>query len=76
MTVPADKLPADALPYWRAGLRSDDAIAAAKVARKQFQTQRSRMMAAALAAGVPIGRVAAVFGVSPTTCRRLAHEHP
>lgn len=70
MTTPAYKLPPDALPYFRAGLRGDDALAAARVARRFMREQRAAAIRHALDNGASVELVAQVFGVSLSTVRR------
>ena len=64
------KLHPAAVPYWRAGLRVDDASTAARVTSDYLREQRNAVIRAAIDAGHPVALVAGLFGVSVATVRR------
>ena len=68
---PADLHP-DAVPYWRAGLRLDDALTAARVAARHARELRDGFILAMIEAGHAPGRVATTLGLSLATVRRAA----
>lgn len=67
---PAD-LPADAIPYWRGGLRKDDAKTAAKIAARHLRKRRDDLIRIVVAIGHPPKRAAQWFNVSVSTVRKV-----
>lgn len=63
-----------AVPYWRAGLSAADAAVAARVTARHVRDLRDATLFRIEAAGVPVARVASVFGVSQATVRRALRD--